>query len=248
MKLSGILLVSLACAASAGKAKLRLPDSFEFVKGETTYDCSKRSEYETGDTSIDGALFEFKKLKKFIGPFDKSPMCFDTFRCRLAGGECLTRRKCKVRGPGYKWRPKMCGKKPWYETMGLVDALQKLGTKVSKPEVPESHEFKLCGCCLPPEEKEEEDENELLTWGCAPADYTACAYGPSDQSGCEAHGDKTGDLVCAWDGKQCVGCTSIANQSDCDVQPNCGWASTDGKCVASSITTSPIADSDGNAC
>ena len=242
MKLSSILFVSLAWTVSAGKSKLRLPDTFEVVKGETAYDCVKRSDGNPGPD--DAAMFEFKKLKKFVGPFGGD--CHSTFRCRLAGGECMTRRKCKNKGPGYKFRPKLCGKKPWDETVEVVDALEKLGEKMHLPTIDEStFDFGRCGCCVPPE-----DDDELETWGCAPADYTACAYAPTDEAGCESHGDKTGDLVCAWDStaNQCIGCTSVTDEAGCAATANCEWRSHDGKCAAKGTTTSPETDSDGNDC
>ena len=49
-------------------------------------------------------------------------------------------------------------------------------------------------------------------WGCAPSDYSscnACASILTTQSACEAHGDITGDTVCAWAGGSCVGCTAL---------------------------------------
>jgi hypothetical protein len=49
-------------------------------------------------------------------------------------------------------------------------------------------------------------------WGCAPSDYsscTTCASLLTTQSACEAHGDVTGDTICAWAGGVCTGCTSL---------------------------------------
>lgn len=49
-------------------------------------------------------------------------------------------------------------------------------------------------------------------WGCAPSDYstcTACGSMLTTQAACEAHGDVTGDTVCAWVGGSCQGCTDL---------------------------------------
>jgi len=68
---------------------------------------------------------------------------------------------------------------------------------------------------------------------------------------CEAHTDFTGDKVCAPDDAgNCVGCTSIDDESGCTGLANCEWSSNDGKCVMKGMNeaTSPDTDGDGKSC
>ena len=100
----------------------------------------------------------------------------------------------------------------WDETVEVVDALESSVKRcICLPLMKVRSTLEGAAAAFP------EDDDELETWGCAPADYTACAYAPTDEAGCESHGDKTGDLVCAWDStaNQCIGCTSVTDEAGC---------------------------------
>lgn len=255
MKLTAFVLAAIVASASAGKASLRLPDTFEIKKGNGVYDCNKRGDNVVkGDADHEKEVFKYFKLKKWVFPQKPLGFCkFDTFRCKIAGGECMTLRQCGAKGPKHVFKRKLCGKKWLSETFEIADVLEKdAGETIERPSIGDDFKFKRCGCCIPPEEEEdvEEPEDHECGWGCAPADYSTCPCAPANEAGCEAHEDKTGDNVCAFDAAsgQCVGCTSIPEKSRCDVAPNCVWNLGDSKCVASGPTTSPFEDSDGNVC
>ena len=105
----------------------------------------------------------------------------------------------------------------------------------------------------PAAEDDDTDTGCDRSWGCAPADYTACSAGNCFEGGqteCIAQADETGDLVCAWIGGACGGCRDVV-QADCDgaTHPNCEWnPANGGSCTARGETTSPICDSAGNHC
>lgn len=181
-----------------------------------------------------------------LGKIKPGAQCLNTFRCKVNGGECMPRRACLGKGPGYTFKHRLCQRKPWFETLAMYKTLGPLAGKFQVPKIPKI-DFFACGCCIPPEEPEPEPEE--CPWGCAPADYSTCACAPSSKAGCESHGDQTGDLVCAWNGASCVGCSAYDGDSaGCNAAANCEFKAHDSKCHAKGTTTSPATDYLGNTC
>ena len=198
MKFTAFVLAAIVATASAAKKKPKpLPGSFELRRGGAIYDCVRRA--ENAEEEDERMMFKYEKLKKWVAPNrNETDSCkFDTFRCKIEGGECMTRRRCMAQGPKYKWVKSLCSKKIIDETFKIADVLEKHfeGEKFNRPKL---KKIGLCGCCKRPEGGS--GEAEECGWGCAPADYSSCPCAPPSQAGCEAHEDKTGDKVCAWDG------------------------------------------------
>ena len=193
-------------------------------------------------------------LNSYVFPL-KEPgnKCFNTFMCKVNGGECMEQKKCLAKGPGHSWRPRLCTKRPLEETWNLAGAINKGKKGFKLPFLDPNFPFKQCGCCVPPSEETEDD----CAWGCAPADYSTCGCVPagSSQTTCENQPDRTGDLVCAYDSStaSCVGCNAYdGDASTCNAQANCMYNSVDGSCMTpdaiAGLTTSPAADYFGKTC
>jgi len=239
------------------------PEAFVVWQGGSEYNCERtsvnddsiflrgnRGSSKGGTSAFPGFVGHGTSPSSYSGH-----MCYETLRCKfIQGGECSTERLCKQKGPGYKWIKSFCGRKSRLETLKAIHAI--VAPNDDPPESSLGHTnfgaiHKGCGCCVPPGNNGETEEDTPCKWGCAPADYTTCPCAPPGEAACEAQEDHTGDKVCAWEESlgTCVGCTGVSgDKTACEAHANCEYNNNDGKCVAKGRTTSPATDFYGNSC
>ncbi len=254
MKVTNFVLASLAVLGTV-HAKLGEGENIKIddVTGDYFDAGDMKVDYNPTRHPIQGDAYDVSVLADFVvgdlGLSDPQRQCLNTFRCRINGGQCMKKRMCLGQGPGYSWKPRLCQRKPWIETLALYKTLGPLAGKFSIPKIPDKFPFGECGCCIPPEKPDEPNYDEC-PWGCAPADYSTCSCALPGEAACVGHADSTGDSVCAYTGTSCVGCNAFdGDKASCESgHANCEWRAHDSKCAAKGTTTSPATDYFGNTC